>query len=148
MYVVALAAYVDLYQDFAGFFYFSGGRHEACLSYGFGIALVAFLINTIAMAIGIVATNLLPQALPKALQVFSAIENCGINLLSLIIKLILVCACVNYQIAHAQTGKSSCDREYECRLSFRPFFWRCNFFVVDLSFRIEFETVILFCSNN
>ena len=54
-YAIALAAYVDLDQDFAGFFSLNGGRHEGCLSYGFGIALAAFLVNTIATAIGIVA---------------------------------------------------------------------------------------------
>ena len=54
-YAIALAAYVDLDQDFAGFFSLNGGRHEACLSYGFGIALAAFLVNIIATAIGIVA---------------------------------------------------------------------------------------------
>ena len=54
-YAIALAVYVDLDQDFAGFFSLNGGRHEACLSYGFGIALAAFLVNTIATTIGIVA---------------------------------------------------------------------------------------------
>jgi hypothetical protein len=43
------------------------------LSYGFGIALAAFLVNTIATAIGIIATCMLPQ--PKALQVSSALET-------------------------------------------------------------------------
>ena len=54
-YAIALAAYVNLDQDFAGFFSLNGGRYEGCLSYGFGIALAAFLVNTIATAIGIVA---------------------------------------------------------------------------------------------
>ena len=54
-YAVALAAYVDLYQDFAGFFSLNGGRYDGCLSYGFGIALATFPVNTIATAIGFVA---------------------------------------------------------------------------------------------
>ena len=54
-YAIALAAYVDLDQDFAGFFSLNGGRYDGCLSYGFGIALAAFLVNTIATAIGFVA---------------------------------------------------------------------------------------------
>ena len=64
-YTISLAAYVDLDQDFADFFSLNGDRHDGCLSYGFGIALAAFLVNIIATMIGFVAIcyhRLCPQS--------------------------------------------------------------------------------------
>ena len=54
-YAISLGVFAELDQDFAGFFSLNGRQQEGCLSYGFGIALAAFIINTIAAAVGIVA---------------------------------------------------------------------------------------------
>ena len=52
-YAVAMGVFVDTDQHFAGFFTLNGSLQDGCLSYGFGIALAAFLVNIIAAIIGV-----------------------------------------------------------------------------------------------
>jgi len=54
-YSVSLALFLNLGLDFAGFFSVDGMRTSGCLSYGFGIALAAFIINILATIAGLVA---------------------------------------------------------------------------------------------
>lgn len=54
-YGVGMGAFLNQGQDFAGFFSLDGVQFEGCLSYGFGIALAAFIINVIATVAGVVA---------------------------------------------------------------------------------------------
>lgn len=55
LYAAALGVYADMDQHFAGFFSLNGMEQIGCLSYGFGIALASFLVNIIAVAIGVFA---------------------------------------------------------------------------------------------
>ena len=52
---IGLGVFADIDQDFAGFFSLESQATDGCLSYGFGIALAAFIINVIATVVGIVA---------------------------------------------------------------------------------------------
>ena len=90
---ISLAAYVDLDQDFAGFFSLNIGRHEGCLSYSFGIALAVFLNYSNSHWN---CCHLLSQALPKALQISSKLEILFYQLDWTTLKLthVLVHACV------------------------------------------------------
>ena len=54
-FAIGIGVFVDLDQSFAGFFSINGVEQEGCLSYGFGIALAAFIINILATVIGSVA---------------------------------------------------------------------------------------------
>lgn len=55
LYAVGLGAFLNQSQDYAGFFSLDGVQFEGCLSYGFGIALAAFIVNVIATVAGLVA---------------------------------------------------------------------------------------------
>ena len=47
--------FLDQPQDFAGFFSLDGAPQAGCLSYGFGIALSAFIVNIIGTLVGLMA---------------------------------------------------------------------------------------------
>lgn len=55
LYAIGLGVFLDQEQDFAGYFSLDGSPHDGCLSYGFGIALSAFIINIIATIVGLLA---------------------------------------------------------------------------------------------
>lgn len=55
LYAIGLGIFLDQQQDFAGYYSLDGYPHSGCLSYGFGIALSAFIINIIATVLGLLA---------------------------------------------------------------------------------------------
>ena len=52
---IGIGVFVGIDQDYAGFFSLEGEPTDGCLSWGFGIALAAFIINIIATIVGVVA---------------------------------------------------------------------------------------------
>ena len=52
---IGIGVFVAIDQDYAGFFSLEGEPTDGCLSWGFGIALAAFIINIIATIVGVVA---------------------------------------------------------------------------------------------
>ncbi len=54
-YAIGIGLFLDQDQNFAGFYSLDGSPISGCLSYGFGIALSAFVVNVIGTIAGLVA---------------------------------------------------------------------------------------------
>lgn len=55
LYAVGIGVFLEQEQDFAGYFSLDGAPQDGCLSYGFGIALSAFIVNIIGTVLGLLA---------------------------------------------------------------------------------------------